>query len=129
MAFVTSARKEFPEGTPISSDQDAGGEETEPRQTSGPLPDEAAAHLVNLFKLFADETRLRILFCLKGRKELNVQTLCRLVQQTQPAVSHHLALLRMAGVVKMRRAGKHNFYRICGNHEATALLESCFPAG
>jgi ArsR family transcriptional regulator len=34
------------------------------------------------------------------------------LKQSQPAVSHHLALLRLAGLIEMRRDGKHNFYRL-----------------
>lgn len=70
-----------------------------------------AGRLVELFKLLADETRLRILLLLQ-RSELNVGTLCQLLRQSQPAVSHHLALLRSAGLIEMRRDGKHNFYRL-----------------
>jgi ArsR family transcriptional regulator len=77
-----------------------------------PLPDHVAGDLASLFKLLADETRLRVLFSLRQREELNVRTLCKLVGQSQPAVSHHLALLRAAGMIKMRRDGKHNFYRL-----------------
>ena len=76
------------------------------------LDDEVAKDLVQLFKLMADETRLRILFFLMQEEEINVRTLCDLLKQSQPAVSHHLALLRVAGLIEARRDGKHNFYRI-----------------
>jgi len=76
------------------------------------LDDEVAKDLVQLFKLMADETRLRILYFLMQEQELNVRTLCDLLKQSQPAVSHHLALLRVAGLIEARRDGKHNFYRI-----------------
>jgi ArsR family transcriptional regulator len=76
------------------------------------LPDQVTTDLASLFKLLGDETRLRILFLLRQRNELNVRTLCRLLQQSQPAVSHHLALLRSDGLIAMRRDGKHNFYRL-----------------
>lgn len=76
------------------------------------LPDGVAKDLVQLFKLFADETRLRILYFLMQREELHVRALCSLLKQSQPAVSHHLALLRVAGLIECRRDGKHNFYRI-----------------
>ena len=76
------------------------------------LDDEVAKDLVQLFKLMADETRLRILFFLMQEEEINVRTLCELLNQSQPAVSHHLALLRVAGLIEARRDGKHNFYRI-----------------
>ena len=81
-----------------------------------PIPDDVAKPLVDLFKLLGDETRLRILFLLQQRSELNVRALCQLLKQSQPAVSHHLALLRVAGLIEMRRDGKHNFYRLLPNH-------------
>lgn len=68
--------------------------------------------LVQIFKLLSDETRLRILLFLIRQKELHVRALCDLLGQSQPAVSHHLALLRVAGLIEPRREGKHNFYRI-----------------
>lgn len=76
------------------------------------LADGTARDLVQLFKLLADETRVRILHYLMQREELNVRTLCKLLGQSQPAVSHHLALLRVAGLIECRRDGKHNFYHL-----------------
>src|SRR5688500_12266801 len=70
-------------------------------------PDKTVDELVNLFKLLADETRLRILYYLQQTEELNVCELCKLLNQRQPSVSHHLALLRLAGLIDMRRDGKH----------------------
>lgn len=76
-------------------------------------PSEATvAEVVQLFKLLADETRVRILYYLQQTIELNVRELCKLLHQRQPSVSHHLALLRTAGLIEMRRAGKHNYYRL-----------------
>ena len=71
-----------------------------------------ASEIVQVFKLLADDTRVQIIYFLMQRKELNVGTICRLLHQSQPAVSHHLALLRESGMVDMRREGKHNFYRL-----------------
>jgi DNA-binding transcriptional ArsR family regulator len=68
--------------------------------------------LAQLFKLLADETRLRILDMLGSRKELCVRELWERLGQSQPAVSHHLGLLRMAGLVDTRHEGKHVYYRI-----------------
>ena len=76
------------------------------------LTNDAAKELVRWFKLLADETRLRILFFLYENNELNVRSLCDLLHQSQPAVSHHLALLRVDGLIQCRREGKHNYYRI-----------------
>lgn len=76
------------------------------------LPTDVTKNLVEMFRLLADETRLQVLFLLQQKRELNVRAICQLLQQSQPAVSHHLALLRMAGLIEMRRDGKHNFYRV-----------------
>jgi ArsR family transcriptional regulator, arsenate/arsenite/antimonite-responsive transcriptional repressor len=78
----------------------------------GPLGESTAQNLVQLFKLLSDETRLKILHYLMQKDELNVRTLCKLLKQSQPAVSHHLALLKEAGVIECRRDGKHNFYHL-----------------
>jgi ArsR family transcriptional regulator len=74
--------------------------------------DVVAKDLVRVFKLLADETRLRILFYLMQRDELHVRALCELLGHSQPAVSHHLALLRIAGLISARREGKHNYYHV-----------------
>lgn len=68
--------------------------------------------VVQLFKLLADDTRIRILYYLQQTDELNVRQLCKLLRQRQPSVSHHLALLKVARLIDMRRDGKHNFYRL-----------------
>ena len=68
--------------------------------------------LSRVFKQLGDESRLKILLALCEYPELHVSALCDLLNQTQPAVSHHLTLLRMSGLVGFRRQGKNNFYRI-----------------
>ena len=77
-----------------------------------PISDRAIASLTQHFKLLADDSRLRILLTLAREGEMHVSALCQMLGQSQPAVSHHLTLLRMAGLVGYRRAGKHNFYRV-----------------
>ena len=76
------------------------------------LSDEMLRELCQIFKLLADETRLRILAYLAHEGELNVTELCERLGQSQPAVSHHLALMRVAGIIEPRRAGKHNYYSV-----------------
>jgi ArsR family transcriptional regulator len=86
-----------------------------PTLSSARLADVSAAgvrDLVKVFKLLSDETRLRILLYLTQRPELHVRALCDKLRQSQPAVSHHLALLRVAGLIECRREGKHNFYHL-----------------
>lgn len=83
--------------------------------------------LVKVFKLLSDETRLRILLYLMQEGELHVRALCDLLEQSQPAVSHHLALLRVAELIESRREGKHNFYRLLPQRFET-LLDTVFAA-
>lgn len=89
------------------------------------VPGPVMKDLVKIFKLLSDETRLRILFDLSRCEELHVRALCELLAQSQPAVSHHLALLRMAGLIECRREGKHNFYRVLPER-VQSILESVF---
>jgi ArsR family transcriptional regulator len=101
-----------------------------PAQDLRGLPDRVTTSLVELFKLLADETRLRTLFLLQQRSELNVRSLCQLLSQSQPAVSHHLAQLRGAGLIEMRRDGKHNFYRLVPKRfeELMGMMFAVYPS-
>jgi ArsR family transcriptional regulator len=93
--------------------------EPETREARGnfpELPTHLEKDLVQVFKLLSDETRLRILLYLMREGELHVTALCEKLGQSQPAVSHHLALLRVAGLIEARRDGKHNYYSICRGH-------------
>lgn len=76
------------------------------------LTDKTLKELCQVFGLLADEPRLRILLYLSRTGEWNVTELCERLQQSQPAVSHHLKLMRLAGVVQVRREGKHNYYSL-----------------
>lgn len=76
------------------------------------LPEKISHDLAGLFALLADKTRLQIVYYLTQVNELNVGKLCDLLKQSQPAVSHHLALMKRQQVIEMRRDGKHNFYRL-----------------
>ena len=66
----------------------------------------------DFFKRLADSTRMRILELLQQEGELHVRALSSTLELSQPLVSHHLGLLREAGIVKMRRSGKNNFYSV-----------------
>ncbi|MFC1758444.1 ArsR/SmtB family transcription factor [Planctomycetota bacterium] len=83
-----------------------------PGETNGRLNEGISKDVANAFKLLADETRLKILCFLVEENELNVRSLCERLAQSQPAVSHHLALMRHAGLIASRRQGKNNFYRL-----------------
>jgi DNA-binding transcriptional ArsR family regulator len=72
-------------------------------------------------KQVSDPTRLHILLILaKGEK--NVGGICKAVKQSQPATSHHLALLRHGGIIAPRRQGKNNFYALTEAGEQLASI-------
>lgn len=76
------------------------------------LSDEIIEQLSAMLKLLGEPTRLRIVSLIGRHGQLNVKELYTLVDISQPLVSHHLALLRMAQVVSVRRDGKHNYYTL-----------------
>lgn len=77
--------------------------------------DEEIQKLSDMFKLFSDNTRLRII-CSIMNKELCVCDLCELLDLNQSTVSHQLQLLRNAKLVKYRRDGKQIFYSLQDAH-------------
>jgi len=91
--------------------------------TMPPVSDQAVRDLAQVFKLMSDETRLRILLYLAQAGELHVTDLCNKLGQSQPAVSHHLALLRVSGLIESRREGKHNFYSVRADHFGEMLVD------
>ncbi|MFO0896680.1 MAG: metalloregulator ArsR/SmtB family transcription factor [Pirellulales bacterium] len=92
------------------------------------LEDSVARELVQVFKLFSDETRLKILAYLFQARELHVRALCEMLGQSQPAVSHHLGLLRAAGLVDARRSGKHNYYHLQPRRLEELFSRAIWPA-
>lgn len=71
--------------------------------------------LADFFKLFADSTRISILWAL-SESEMCVCDLCALLKMKQPAVSHQLKNLKQARVVKARRDGKVIYYSLDDDH-------------
>lgn len=89
--------------------------------TCSPLPEEEILYdLADLFKVFADTTRIKILFALM-EQELCVAELASIVGATQSAVSHQLRTLKQARLVKFRRDGKNIFYSLSDDHVYTML--------
>lgn len=84
------------------------------------LKDEQAGMLADLFKVFGDSTRLRILTTLYDR-EICVQDIADALGMTQSAVSHQLKLLKMSKLIKNRRDGKQMYYSLADNHVSTIL--------
>ena len=76
--------------------------------------------LAELFKVFGDSTRIRILFQLFD-KELSVGELADLLNMNQSAVSHQLKVLKQAKLVKNRRDGKSIIYSLDDEHVRTII--------
>lgn len=74
-----------------------------------------------LLKQASDATRLRILLMLAGG-EMHVGAMCDELNQTQPAVSHHLALLRHGSLIVPKRRGKQNFYELTDSGRRLAAV-------
>lgn len=83
---------------------------------------DAAGDVASLFKLLGDPGRVRMLDALVHAGELCVCDLAAVVDMAESPVSHSLRLLRNAGVVRSRRAGRQVFYRLDDDH-VRLLLE------
>jgi ArsR family transcriptional regulator len=80
--------------------------------------------LANLYKLFADNTRVRILWAL-SREDLCVCDLAVLLGMTKSAISHQLKSLRLGNLVKYRKRGKVVYYSLADSH-VTDIFEKGF---
>ena len=81
------------------------------------MPDEETLFdLAELFKVFGDSTRIRILFALFNKAEYNVSDLAGELNMTQSAISHQLKILKTAKLVRNRRDGKAMFYSLEDDH-------------
>ena len=76
--------------------------------------------LAELYRIFADSTRIRILYVL-FEKEVCVCDIAAVLDMTVSAVSHQLRLLRGAHLVKFRRVGKICFYSLADDHVKTII--------
>lgn len=83
--------------------------------TASMPPDETLYDLAELFKVFGDTTRVKILYAL-FEAELCVGDMAQLLGLTQTAVSHQLRVLKNNKLVKFRREGKIIFYSLADDH-------------
>ena len=85
------------------------------------MPDETELYdLSELFKVFGDSTRIRILFVL-FEAEVCVCDLAEALNMTQSAISHQLKILKQNKLVKSRREGKSVFYSLADDHVRTII--------
>lgn len=87
------------------------------------MPDEDELYdLAELFKVFGDSTRIRILFVL-FEAEVCVCDLAQALNMTQSAISHQLKILKQSKLVKSRRDGKSVFYSLADGHVRTIIAQ------
>ena len=85
------------------------------------MPDEERLYdLAELFKVFGDTTRIRILYVL-FEAEMCVCDIAELLSMTQSAISHQLRILKQARLVRSRREGKTVFYSLDDDHVRTVI--------
>lgn len=90
-------------------------------QVQEQLPeDEVLYDLAELFKIFGDSTRVKLLYILSV-SEMCVQDLAALLGVTQSAVSHQLRALKASKLVRYRREGKTVFYALSDGHVRTII--------
>ena len=87
------------------------------------MPDEDKLYdLAELFKVFGDSTRIRILYVL-FEAELCVCDIAQTLNMTQSAISHQLRILKQSKLVKNRREGKQVFYSLADDHVRTMIAQ------
>ncbi len=87
------------------------------------LPEENKMQdLAELFKIFGDTTRIRILFVL-FESEMCVCDMAETLNMTQSAISHQLRLLKANGLIRARRQGKSVFYSLADDHVSTIMKQ------
>lgn len=79
------------------------------------LPEELVGRLTEVFKVFGDSTRIKILWNLFD-KEICVAEISERTKMSQSAVSHQLRILKQARLIKARRDGKNTFYSLDDEH-------------
>lgn len=85
------------------------------------VPDEEVLYdLAELFKVFGDSTRIKILYVL-FESEMCVCDIAQLLNMNQSAISHQLRVLKQSQLVKYRRDGKTVFYSLADDHVRTIL--------
>lgn len=79
------------------------------------VKDETLYDVADLFKMFSDSTRVKILYVLFDR-EFCVCDIAALLEMSQSSISHQLRLLKQSRLVKSRREGKSSYYSLADDH-------------
>ncbi len=86
--------------------------------------DEIIYDLAEFFKVFADSTRMKIIYALM-EKELCVCDIAKIVGTTQSAISHQLRVLKQSKLVKFKKEGKEVIYSLDDDHIAEIVKKGC----
>ena len=84
-------------------------------------PREIMEYIADLFKGFADPTRVHILSLLMAEGELCVTDIAEKVALSQSAISHQLRILKQMDLIKFRREGKNIWYSLADDHVKTII--------
>lgn len=117
---VPSLHSDVDPESPLGQQDEArsAGERVQPADE---LPDEELLYdLADLFRVFSDTTRIKILYALMGN-ELAVGDIAEETGSSQSAVSHQLRTLKQAHLVKFRRDGRNILYSLADDHVYTML--------
>ena len=98
----------------IEEGKSVGGDVINEVRAAMPNEDELI-ELAELFKVFGDSTRTKIISALETR-ELNVDAIAEIISMTRSAVSHQLRILRQTKIVKYRKSGKEVYYSLEDEH-------------
>ena len=124
---AASTNANTPAPTPASAAASAPTPQASPKNKPVPhaldMPDEEILYdLADLFKIFSDTTRVKILFALTTG-EMSVNDLSDAVTLSQSAVSHQLRILKQTHLVRFRRDGKQIIYSLSDDHVHTMLSQ------
>lgn len=105
----------------MNSEKPCGFHDESIRKALGSMPSkETIEHLADLFKIFGDPTRVRILLALDAG-EMCVRCISSTVDMSMSAISHQLRILREAHLVTSRRDGRTVYYALCDDHVRVVL--------
>lgn len=124
---AASTNANAPASAPASAAAPAPAPQASPKNKPVPhaldMPDEEILYdLADLFKIFSDTTRVKILFALTTG-EMSVNDLSDAVTLSQSAVSHQLRILKQTHLVRFRRDGKQIIYSLSDDHVHTMLSQ------
>lgn len=120
---AASTNASAPAPAPASAPTPQASPKNKPVPHALDMPDEEILYdLADLFKIFSDTTRVKILFALTTG-EMSVNDLSDAVTLSQSAVSHQLRILKQTHLVRFRRDGKQIIYSLSDDHVHTMLSQ------